>query len=87
MIYGYARVAADGESVDAREKQLRAAGVAKRMPATGGRSGNFFGASGETAVIFAMAEETRGSWRGARDLPRAFPPRQGAARSANLSPI
>ena len=40
MIYGYARVSTDGQSVDAQVKQLRDAGAEKvfREPASGARS-------------------------------------------------
>ena len=34
MIYGYARVSTDGQSVDTQMKQLRAAGAEKVLPET-----------------------------------------------------
>jgi Resolvase, N terminal domain len=37
MIYGYARVSTDGQSVDAQVKQLRAAGAEKIFEETDGK--------------------------------------------------
>jgi DNA invertase Pin-like site-specific DNA recombinase len=37
MIYGYARVSTDGQSVDAQVKQLREAGAEKGFPRDGKR--------------------------------------------------
>jgi DNA invertase Pin-like site-specific DNA recombinase len=34
MIYGYARVSTDGQSVDAQVKQLRAASSRRQLPRT-----------------------------------------------------
>jgi DNA invertase Pin-like site-specific DNA recombinase len=50
MIYGYARVSTDGQSVDAQGKQLRQAGAGKVFRETAS------GARGSPAASYRLAE-------------------------------
>jgi hypothetical protein len=74
MIYGYARVSTDGQSVDAQVKQLRAAGCEKvfRETASGARSTHFVLFEHQcNLVLIECSPSAAGSSLMNRDVKRA----------------